>query len=459
LSNLKFAVNDVSSIYDILTDPNRGGFTPDNCLLMMDKSNEVYLKPIRSNLMSSIRSLSETAKPDDYILFYFSGHGIEENNKSYLLPSDARINVLCDTAVQIDWIKETLKSSKAHATVLILDSCHAGAMKGKAESGRMTKGLHDSLFPATEGFAILASCKLNETSWEMPDKKHGVFSYFLVEGLQGAADYDSDGHIMVSDASRYTADKTTDWSFKEGVQQTPNLEYNVVGDLVLVDVPSLEKKKVSRKVEKARQDLSSFAYPISKIRLNFPPLSKDDETEERASIYAEKMCTYLLKFFDLSEIQYEQNKYKFPLGGFDEYNLEITYKSDSIDRIDQLINASSQAINPSSLIYFASQRFDQKKISSMLKVTKWRVLKYNPRLIAEPDKRVPSIWAEFLLVSARLSKDIPELKLIFISNTKIKESAIVIEQRKEGIALDEKMMQVLMPTKFLRAIGNLWEPK
>lgn len=376
LSDLKFAVNDVSSIYDILTDPNRGGFTPDNCLLMTDKSREANLQPIRSNLMSSIRSLSEAAKPNEYILFYFSGHGIEENDESYLLPSDARINVLCDTAVQIDWIRETLKGSKACAKVLILDSCHAGAMKGKAESGRMTKGLHDSLFPAAEGFAILASCKLNETSWEMPDKKHGVFSYFLIEGLQGAADYDNDGHIRVSDASRYTADKTIDWSFKEGAQQTPNLEYKVVGDLILVDVPNLEKTKVSRKVKKSKQDFSSFVYPISRIRINF--MMPRVLIKERYHKYAEKMCIYLLKFFDLHEIKYDKDAYKFPMGHFDQYGLEITYKSDWIDKIDELINVSSRITIPRSFVYFSSRRFDQKKDRVNVKSDKMESFEIRP---------------------------------------------------------------------------------
>ena len=73
VSNLNFCVNDVTSAHEILVVPERGGFDPDNCHLMIDYSKEDRLKPIRSNLMSSIKSLSRTAKSNDYLLFSFLG--------------------------------------------------------------------------------------------------------------------------------------------------------------------------------------------------------------------------------------------------------------------------------------------------------------------------------------------------------------------------------------------------
>ena len=93
ISNLNFCVNDVTSVHRILTSPERGGFDPNSCYLMVDDSKEDRFKPIRSNLMSSIKSLSKIAKSDDYLLFFFSGHGMEENGKSYLLPADASARV------------------------------------------------------------------------------------------------------------------------------------------------------------------------------------------------------------------------------------------------------------------------------------------------------------------------------------------------------------------------------
>ena len=464
LSNLKFSVNDVSSIYSIFTDPNRGGFTPDNCLLMTDKKRKENLKPIRSNLMSSIRSLSQTAKPDDYILFFFSGHGIEENEKSYLLPSDARINVLRDTALSIDWIKATLKASKANAKVLILDSCHAGAMKGKAESGRMTKGLHDSLFPATEGFAVLSSCKLHEVSYEMPEKKHGVFSYFLIEGLQGDADFDSDGHIMISDASRYTAEKTLDWSFKEGVQQTPNLDSQVVGDLILVNVPSLEDKKVHKKIEKVKQDFSDLNVPISTIEIRpMRSISQKDKAAELARKFSPILCTYLTKHFALNEIEYTKTGYVFPLGEFSEQSasLVLEYDLQELETIDEILVKSASYLKPDRILYYAQFFFDTGKIAKLLKATKWKTLRYDPKLYKKDGKSYQR--GPFL----EIDPNFPELKQkvimkfyndLRISSREGQKSAMVVGSSKEE-ELDEKSIQFLRPIRFLKLVGNIWRKR
>jgi len=457
LNNLKFSVNDVSSIYDILTDPNRGGFTRDSCLLMTDRSRKTHLKPIRSNLMSSITSLSQTAKPDDYILFFFSGHGIEENEKSYLLPSDARINVLRDTAVSIDWIKTTLQASKAHSKVLILDACHAGAMKGKSESGRMTKGLHDSLFPATEGFAILSSCKLHEVSYEMPEKKHGVFSYFLTEGLQGAADFDSDGHIMVSDASRYTAEKTMEWSYKEGVQQTPNLESKVVGDLILVDVPRLEDKKVQAKIEKVEQDFSYLVAPVYSIRIGaFSSLGERDRDRVTARIVA-TLCPYLCKYFSLDEIRYTEKKYVFPLGDFSEEFplMNLRYDLQEIARVEEILIECARIICPDAFVYYFSSPFDLGKISKLLKTTKWKTLRYDPKIL-QTKQELHGRGAPFLEVEGKLPDLKQKLKLRFVK--KEGEARLIIETP-EREKLDEESVEMLRPTKFLKLLGDIWKQK
>jgi hypothetical protein len=439
LNGLRFAVNDVSSVYSVLTDPYRGGFASDNCILMTDKS-EGNLKPLRSNLLSSINSLSGTAKPNDYILFFFSGHGIEENGKSYLLPCDARINVLRDTAVSIDWIKTTLQSSKAHTKVLILDACHAGAMKGKAESGRMTKGLHDALFPPMEGFAVLSSCKLHEASYEMPEKKHGVFSYFLIEGLQGGADFDSDGHIMVSDASRYTTEKTMDWSFKENVVQTPNLESHVVGDLVLVDVPSPEHREIHRKIKtEPKSDLDS---PIDTIRVHF---QKDEYLPK-------SLCTSLVNHcnFELHEIKPHKAGYIFPLGRFDASSLNVNYSPKNRSLIDAIIGqVLSLGTRIQSIAYDFNRLLDLYKVGKVYKALGLKAEEYDPKA------------AMFLRAMWHLPNYKEPIYLVFYNNKENGQSAILADftEWDEKLFKEKWFKEFAQPSRFLSAFGNVWAEK
>lgn len=330
-------------------------------------------------------------------------------------------------------------------------------MKGKSESGRMTKGLHDSLFPATEGFAILSSCKLHEVSYEMPEKKHGVFSYFLVEGLQGAADFDSDGHIMVSDTSRYTAEKTMEWSYKEGVQQTPNLFYNVVGDLILVSVPRLENKKAQdKKIEKVEQDISDLALPISSIAL-FPPF--DDNAEKRrewAEKFSDAFCPYLLRYFALHEITYTKNKYVFPLGKFEEaFNtLTLKYNLQELEKVEDILMKGASILQPGTFIYYCSSSFDIRRISKSLKKTKWKIIGYNPKVYEEKK----GFEEPFLRVAVKLPELKQELRLRLYNLTEKHATSILIATPKEE-RLDEKSIQMLRPTKFFRLLGDIWKHK
>lgn len=448
VTNLNFCVNDVTSTHEILVAPERGGFDPVNCHLMIDYSKEDGSKPIRSNLMSSIKSISRTAKSNDYLLFFFSGHGIEENGKSYLLPADARINVLGDTAIPIDWIKETMKKSKARAKVLILDACHSSAIKGKAESGRMTKGLHDSIFPAPRGFAILSSCTMNQVSYEMPNGKNSVFTYFLNEGLKGDADFDNDGKITIPDASRYATEKTLEWASNEGVEQSPTLEYNVVRDLILVQVPTrktdLEETKVT-----PPEVLDLFQF-ISRIRFFFgePVLGRKREDVE---IWEEKVCAFLLRYYDFAQIKRVKNIYRFPHGsvnpgiGF----ISFSYNKSHIELIEQIISSYltlKEKAKNLRIFLRKNTSFDSRKIAELEDDTKLVDVRYKP---------------EYGALTAALSEKYNKgftknpIRIIFRNPPFVNEPYMIVHLSKKKI--DARTYEKIRPSRLFEFLGNIFK--
>jgi hypothetical protein len=404
-------------------------------MLITDKRGKKSTEPIRSNLMSSIKSLAETAKSDDYILFFFSGHGIEESGESYLLPSDARINVLRDTAIPIDWIKTILKGSRARAKVLILDACHASAMKGKAESGRMTKGIHDAIFPPPEGFAILSSCKLNEVSYEIAEKKHSVFTYFLMEGLQGSADFDSDGRITISDASRYTAEKTIEWSFKEGVQQTPTLECSIVGDLVLVSVPK-KVRRVSASPKKTNFAVSDLCDQVLGISILFSLKLLDLES------FSKRFCAFLLRYFDPNEIQFKDGVYYFPTGSLGIYIINLDY-SPKNRRINEkiIMNFPSLGMQATTISYLLGSIISYKEVGKLLKASKLQALEFDPK-------------GGFLSSFSSELKSDQNFKIMF-ENPSLGPSRISIETM-EKEAFGDDFFEYLKPERLLKIMGDIF---
>jgi uncharacterized caspase-like protein len=231
IRSLNYSIGDIESLHELLYGAHSAESQENLVALMTDNANG-QLTPTRNNIMATVNSVSQMAEKGDIIIFVFSGHGTEEDGKSYLLPSDARIGILEETAIPLKWLKEQLRESQARAKVLILDACHSGIRIDKSDEGRMTKQFEQEVLESAEGFATLSSCKLNEVSYEYPDKRHGVFSYYLVEGLRGNADTNRDGCITVSDASAYVSSEVKKWAFRNNLQQSPTLEYRVSGDII-----------------------------------------------------------------------------------------------------------------------------------------------------------------------------------------------------------------------------------
>lgn len=371
ISSLKFSANDINGFYEILVDPKKGEYNSNNVKVLSDIHEE---KPQRNNIISKLANMARSADPEDSILFYFSGHGYEKNEKSYLLCSDSYSNTLEETAIPTEQIRGIMEGSLARVKILIIDACHSGAIKGVKDSGVMTKSFFETFFPAPEGFVVLTSCKLGEYSYEWNEKEHGVFSYYLLEGMKGAADKDGDRVVTITDAHKYTSENVKRWAFQKGVEQNPTLEAKISGDIPLVLVES-----VSEKEEPVDKDI------ISGIMLETP--STEHPKEE-----IEALCGSLLNFVDANKIEREGTslQYKFPFGRIwrrsfrvsdawlDVVDVSFEYKKAHWSKIDKIISHFDEKYYWKSIQYRIAKRLDINKLVQKCKETSFDIIRFTP---------------------------------------------------------------------------------
>jgi uncharacterized caspase-like protein len=81
-----------------------------------------------------------------------------------------------------------------------------------------------------KGKIILTASGANEVSAENDELQHGVFTYFLIKGLQGLADTDNDGMITVDEVYTYVSKQVPQATHQE---QHPVKKGIVEGPLVL----------------------------------------------------------------------------------------------------------------------------------------------------------------------------------------------------------------------------------
>jgi hypothetical protein len=232
ISALKVCVGDVRAVHELLTADARIGYDRAKMRLLVDEGGDAL--PTRAEVLGSLKAMASRAETEDMLFFYFSGHGMVKDDESYLLPGDARHINLADTAIPLRRVRELVEGSAAHAKVIVLDACHSGAQIGK-EPVQMTEGFIRRVFEQARGIAVLASCERGQVSWEFPQERCSVFTYYLLEGLRGKADLDDKGFVTVGDISRYVSDQVQNWAATHAREQTPTLQYTVAGDIILVD--------------------------------------------------------------------------------------------------------------------------------------------------------------------------------------------------------------------------------
>lgn len=223
---LQVCVKDTLALKDQLI---KSGYDDQRIKTLTDQSEEL---PTRDNILVALKSVANATEPDDLLLFYYSGHGVEKSGESYLVARNGRHLVIEDTAVPISKIKAIMRSASAKAKVIVIDACHSGVSLDKGPPA-MTDEFMRRVFEEAKGFAILASCEQGQVSYEWQQNDRSVFTHYLLEALQGEADFDNKGFVTIQDINRYVSNCVKLWASKKNLSQMPTLHYEVAGDIIL----------------------------------------------------------------------------------------------------------------------------------------------------------------------------------------------------------------------------------
>gem|GEM_PF-933438 len=240
---LRYPVADADAVYQTLLAS--GGFKKENILLLTDKTER---RPTLRNIKWALGTfLARSAHKDDLVVIYFAGHGASEVDQrgierdglsKYLVPIDADPDDLYSSALPMDEMQNVLQRIEAERVTVFLDTCYSGAAGGRTFASTKTRGVNvDDVFlerlTRSKGRAIVTASRPSEVSIELPDLGHGVFTYYLVRGLQGYADLNRDGIVSLQEIYEYLAQEVSKKSRAVGGNQHPMLKGELEGILPL----------------------------------------------------------------------------------------------------------------------------------------------------------------------------------------------------------------------------------
>ena len=210
IPNLEYADVDAKSVYEFLQQPAAGGFSRENMLLL---SNEgATLTSIRQALTNFVAK----ASTNDLLLIFFAGHGAPDRfapQNLYVIAHDTHVQNMPATALPmpqlLSYVEQNIKSKRV---VLLMDACHSAGLSTEGTRdlpNNLANQYLEQLLYQQEGRAVITSSDVNEKSQE--SKKwgngHGVFTYYVLEGLKGRADSNQDRLVSVGELFRYVRQK------------------------------------------------------------------------------------------------------------------------------------------------------------------------------------------------------------------------------------------------------------
>jgi hypothetical protein len=205
-------------------------------------------------------------KSDDLLVVYFSGHGVrDELGALYLAVKNTIRTRLRSTAIKSDYVREAMDQSRSRRQVLILDCCNSGAFAQGTKAATGVSIGTASAFEAGYGRIILTASDSTQFAWEgnqvIGETDNSLFTHFLVEGLEGAADLDGDGRITVDELYDYAYEKVKLATPKQTPSKFSSKEQ---GEIVLRETMRMEDIKP---LPLPTPLINSIENPFSDIRL------------------------------------------------------------------------------------------------------------------------------------------------------------------------------------------------
>ena len=181
----------------------------------------------RTDLLKAMRTWmkSEIAGGKSDVYIFFAGHGLasDDGAKTYLLPADGDLGLLDETSILRD---DLIASAKGARTItLFLDTCYSGGTRGTevllAGARPIAIVPDESGLPAN--VTLLAAATGAQLSSTYDAAQHGLFSYWLMKGLEGEAETNGDRRITAGELHDYVSKRVRPIAARRNRQQDPQL--------------------------------------------------------------------------------------------------------------------------------------------------------------------------------------------------------------------------------------------
>jgi uncharacterized caspase-like protein len=213
ISNLRYADADARLLAEFLQSPSGGRFPKENLRMLINEQATLQ------NFRGALDSFVSQPGPDDLLLVFLASHGGPDEQAPqnlYFIMHDTRRDQMTETALAMKDLQSLLQQNvRANRMVLLVDTCQSAGLietpevRTRGRFNNLSSLYAEKLIYQEEGKAIITAADVNEGSQESAKwgGGHGVFTWFLIEGMRGKADTNTDRLVTVGELFRFVRQK------------------------------------------------------------------------------------------------------------------------------------------------------------------------------------------------------------------------------------------------------------
>ncbi|MDD4930147.1 MAG: caspase family protein [Gallionella sp.] len=227
--NLQYTRGDAEAVKQLLETRSKGLFEQVDVQLLTSRADTS-----KSAIEAAFARYKSSVAPDDVFLFYVASHGIIDGesmaDKSYYLVTSnvgsTATRSLKQDALSQEELRRLIADVPATKKLVLLDTCHAGDVGSKLLGRGLDEDSAVKLLSRSAGIAVIAASTSAQQALE-GHHGHGVFTYVLLEGMNGKADTSSRGYVTPIGLADYVTEQVpdvTERAFKSRQYPTFNIE-------------------------------------------------------------------------------------------------------------------------------------------------------------------------------------------------------------------------------------------
>jgi hypothetical protein len=177
------------------------------------------------------------------LFVYFAGHGVPsiKDGDAFLVTYDGEPRLIEYTGYKLATLYADIGNLPIKRSIVFIDGCFSGA---SSRSDKMLIAgarpalikVEDMAFSSDKIISLTAS-QGDQLSNAYPEKEHGLFTYFMLSGIRGAADANGDEMVTLDELFAYVNVNVIAVSRRSGLEQTPD---------ILPGVDGIDKIKISK---------------------------------------------------------------------------------------------------------------------------------------------------------------------------------------------------------------------